>query len=123
MAGRLGAPRGGAILLTRALPSARATTTLDEILEMLTEARSVGDELGDDNIQEEAMGWRVVAFMALGELEAARRELAEFLEDAKQARQPFWHFAAELIGSAVALCEGHVDEAEARAEHSRELES
>jgi DNA-binding CsgD family transcriptional regulator len=82
----------------------------------------LGDELGDDNIEKEAMGWRVVALIALGELEAARRGLAEFLEAAKQARQPFWRFAGEQIGSAIALCEGHLDEADAGAEHSRELE-
>jgi DNA-binding CsgD family transcriptional regulator/tetratricopeptide (TPR) repeat protein len=123
MARRLGDQRGLAILLSRALHSARATTTLDEILEMLTEARDLGDELGDDNIQADAIGWRVVALMALGELEAARRDLAEFLEAGRQARRPFWRFAAEQMGSAIALCEGHLDEAEARAERSREAES
>jgi DNA-binding CsgD family transcriptional regulator len=122
MARRLGDQRGLAILLARAY-AARGTNTLDEILEMLTEARDLGDELGDDKIQEEAIGWRVVALIASGELAAARRDLAEFLEVAIQTRQPFWRFAAELIGSAIALCEGHLDEAEAGAEHSRELES
>jgi DNA-binding CsgD family transcriptional regulator/tetratricopeptide (TPR) repeat protein len=122
MARRLGDQRGLAILLSRALQSARATTTLDEILDMLTEARDLGHELGDGNIQADALGWRVVALMVLGELEAARRDLAEFLEAAQRTRQPFWRFAAELIGSAIALCEGHVDEAEAGAERSRELE-
>ena len=47
MARRLGDQRGLAILLARALNSARATSTLDEILAMLTEARDLGDELGD----------------------------------------------------------------------------
>jgi DNA-binding CsgD family transcriptional regulator/tetratricopeptide (TPR) repeat protein len=122
MARRLGDQRGLAILLSRAY-SARGTSTLDEILEMLTEARDLGDELGDDQIQQEAVGWRVVALIALGELEAARRDLTEFLEVAKQAIQPFWRFAGEHIGSAIALCEGHLDEAEASAEHARELES
>jgi DNA-binding CsgD family transcriptional regulator/tetratricopeptide (TPR) repeat protein len=123
MARRIGDQRGLAILLTQALHSARATSTLDEILEMLTEARDLGDELGDDDLQEDAIGWRVVALIALGELEAARRDCAEFLKAAKHARQPFGRFAAELIGSAIALCEGHLDDAEAGAEHAREVEN
>ena len=37
----------------------RGTTSLDEILEMLTEARDLGEELGNTEIQAEAMAWRV----------------------------------------------------------------
>ena len=69
------------------------------------------------------IGWRVVALIALGELEAARRDLAEFFARADRVKVPFWLFAAEQIGSAIALCDGHLDEAEARAERSRELAS
>ena len=84
---------------------------------------ALGDELGDLEIQSEARGWRVVAWIALGELEAARRDLADYLELSHRANQPFVSFTAEQIGSAIALCEGHLEEAEARAEHSRELAS
>jgi DNA-binding CsgD family transcriptional regulator len=122
MARRLGDRPRLAILLARAY-SAGGTSTLDEIREMLTEARDLGDELGDVEIQEEAIGWRVVAWIALGELEAARRDLAEFLARADRVKVPFWLFAAEQIGSAIALCDGHLDEAQARAERSRELGS
>jgi predicted ATPase len=55
MARRLGDQRGLAILLARAY-AARGTNTLDEILEMLTEARDLGDELGDDK-RRSAGGW------------------------------------------------------------------
>ena len=119
MARRLGDQRGLATLLLRAY-SARGTRTLEEVLEMLTEACALGDELGDVEIQSDARGWRVVAWIASGALEAARRDLAEFLELAERGRQPFSTFAAEQIGSAIALCEGHLEEAEARAERSRE---
>ena len=90
---------------------------------MLTEACAVADELGDLEIQSDARGWRAVTWIALGELDAARRDLAEFFELPNRARQPFVSFAAEHIGSAIALCEGHLEEAEARAERSRELAS
>src|SRR5215207_1787034 len=69
MARRLGDQRALAILLTRA-GSARGTSTLEEIREMLTEACALGDELGDREIQFAARGWRVVTWIALGELEA-----------------------------------------------------
>ncbi len=121
MARRLGDWRGLAILLARAY-STRRTSSLDEILEMLTAARDLGDELGDVEIQESAMGWRVVVLIALGELEAARRDVADFLGVASRSRQPFLRFAGEHIGSAIALSEGHLDEAEARAERAREWE-
>ncbi len=120
MARRLGDQRGLATLLARAY-SARGTTSLEDIVEMLTEAWALGDELGDLDIQSEARAWRVIAWIALGELEAARRDLAEFLEVADRAKQPFHSFAAEHIGAAIALCEGHLEEAEARAERSREF--
>jgi predicted ATPase/DNA-binding CsgD family transcriptional regulator len=122
MARRLGDQHGLATLLARAY-SARGTSSLEDIVEMLTEAWALGDELGDLEIQSEARAWRVVAWIALGELEAARRDLAECLELADRAKQPFHFFAAEHIGAAIALCEGHLDEAEARAERSREFAS
>ena len=90
---------------------------------MLTEAVALGDELGDLEVQSAARGWRVVTWIALGELEAARRDLAEFHELADRAKQPFLSFTAEHIGSAIALCEGHLEDAEARAERSRDLAS
>ena len=119
MARRLGERRELAILLTRA-HSARGTSTLEEILDMLTEAWALGEELGDLELQSEALGWRVIAWMALGELDAARRDLATFQELSQRAKQPFFSFAAEQIGSAIALCEGHLEEAEARSTRARD---
>jgi DNA-binding CsgD family transcriptional regulator len=121
MARGLGDRRGLASLLARAY-SARGTRTLEEVLDMLTEARDLQDELGDVGTRDEARGWRVVAWIALGELEAARRDLAEFRAIAHRTKEPFFQFAAEQMASAIALCEGDLDEAEARAESCRELE-
>ncbi len=122
MARRLGDRRGLAILLTRAY-LILGTSTLEVVPEMLTEARALSDELGEREVQDDVIGWRVVAWIALGELEAARRDLAEFFARADRVKVPFWRFAAEQMGSAIALCDGHLDEAQARAERSRELAS
>jgi DNA-binding CsgD family transcriptional regulator/tetratricopeptide (TPR) repeat protein len=122
MARRLGDRRGLAILLTRAY-LILGTSTLEVVPEMLAEARALSDELGEREVQDDVIGWRVVAWIALGELEAARRDLAEFFARADRVKVPFWLFAAEQMGSAIALCDGHLDEAQARAERSRELAS
>ena len=98
----------------------RGTTSLDEILAMLTEAVDVGEELGDTEILAEAMAWRVPTFVALGDLESARREVAALLATAEQTAQPFMLHVAEHYGSSIALCDGRLDEAEARARHSHE---
>ena len=47
----------------------RGTSSLDEILAMLTEAVDLGEELGDTEILAEAMAWRVPTFVALGDLD------------------------------------------------------
>jgi ATP/maltotriose-dependent transcriptional regulator MalT len=120
MARRIGDQRGLAILLARAY-SARGTSTLEEILEMLTEASALADELGDIHIHAEVWAWRAITRIALGELEEARRDLAELVELPPRARRLFSSFVAEQIGSTIALCEGHLEEAEARAERSGEL--
>lgn len=82
---------------------------------MLDEARDLGDELGDLEIRAGARAWRAITCMALGAVEEGRRELATLLEIAGRTRQPFLLSSAELIGSAIALFEGKLDEAEARA--------
>jgi DNA-binding CsgD family transcriptional regulator/tetratricopeptide (TPR) repeat protein len=114
MARRLGDRRGLAILLARAY-WARGRNTLEEIVDMLTEARDLADELGDVKLQSEARAWLAVARMASGELPRARRELAAWLDMAARTGEPFQRHAAEFIASAMALAAGRLDEAEARA--------
>ncbi len=99
---------------------ARGTTPLEEILSMLTEARDLAEELGDAETRTEAMAWRVPTFVALGDLESARVEVAAQREMAEQAAQPFMQHVAEHYGSAIALCDGNLAEAEALAERSHE---
>ena len=99
---------------------ARATTSLAEALEMLGEARDLAEEMGDVEGQAEATQWRVSALMALGEIVPAREELAITLDMAQNTRQPFMLHVTEHYRSALALLEGHLAEAEAAAERSRE---
>jgi DNA-binding CsgD family transcriptional regulator/tetratricopeptide (TPR) repeat protein len=99
---------------------ARGTTPLEEILSMLTEARDLADELGDAETHTEAMAWRVPTFVALGDLESARVEVAVLREMAERTAQPFMHHVAEHYGSAIALCDGNLVEAEAMAGRSHD---
>jgi DNA-binding CsgD family transcriptional regulator/tetratricopeptide (TPR) repeat protein len=99
---------------------ARGTTPLEEILAMLTEARDLAEELGDAEIHTEAMAWRVPTFVALGDLESARVEVAAQREMAERAAQPFMRHVAEHYGSAIALCDGDLAGAEAMAARSHE---
>ena len=95
-------------------------TPLEEILAMLTEARDIGDELGDMEIRAEAMSWRVPGFVALGDMEAARREAAAVLQNAERTAQPFMSHVAEHYESAIALCDGRLEDAERHALRSHE---
>jgi DNA-binding CsgD family transcriptional regulator len=119
MARQLGDRAGLATVLVRAYWS-RGTNSLEEILSMLTEAATIGEELGDTEIRAEAMSWRVPAFVALGDIDAARREVAALQETAEQTAQPFMLHVAAHYGSAIALCDGRLDDAEALAGRSHD---
>ncbi|MGZ4168928.1 MAG: hypothetical protein ACXVSA_19575, partial [Solirubrobacteraceae bacterium] len=68
MARRLDDRTGLATTLVRSYWS-RGTSSLAEILEMLTEAKAIGEELGNTELIAEAMAWRVPAFVALSDLD------------------------------------------------------
>jgi tetratricopeptide (TPR) repeat protein len=87
---------------------------------MLTEAMELGEELGDTEIRAEAMSWRVPTYVALCDIDAARRELAALQETAEQTAQPFRIHVAAHYDSAIALSDGRLDRAEAMAERSHE---
>ena len=95
-------------------------STLEEILEMLTEARDLGEELGNTEIRAEAMAWRAPTFVALCDLDSARREVAALRETAERTAQPFMLHVAEHYGSALALCDGRLAEAALMAQRSHE---
>lgn len=119
MARRLGDRVGLATVLSRSYWS-RGTSPLEEILAMLDEARELGAELGDTEIRAEAMAWRVPTLVALCDLESARREVAGLHRIAEQTAQPFMLHIVEHYGSAIALCDGRLEEAERLARRSHE---
>jgi DNA-binding CsgD family transcriptional regulator/tetratricopeptide (TPR) repeat protein len=92
----------------------------EDMLERLTEARDLAVELGDVYVLLEAMWRRIATLAALGELDAARREVATFRQVAEQGREPVKLQSAEIFGSALALCDGKLDEAEEMAERAEE---
>jgi DNA-binding CsgD family transcriptional regulator len=119
MARRLNDRFGLATVLMRSYWS-RAQRSLNRTLAMLTEARELAEELGETDIQAEAMEWRVAGLIALGDLRTAERELAEVHALAARVRQPFPLHVAEHYTSTLALCAGNLDEAEAAARRSHE---
>ena len=110
---------GLATVLMRSYWSLGASS-LEEILDMVTEARDLGEELGNTEIRAEAMAWRAPTFVALCDLESARREVAALRETAERTAQPFMLHVAEHYGSALALCDGRLGEAELLALRSHE---
>ncbi len=98
----------------------RGATPLEEILAMLTEARDLASELGDAEAHADAIAWRVPTFVALCDLQAARKEIAILLELAERTAQPFVNHVAEHYKSAIALGDGALAEAEQRAIRSND---
>jgi DNA-binding CsgD family transcriptional regulator/tetratricopeptide (TPR) repeat protein len=98
----------------------RGTSSLEEILAMLTEAKEIAEELRDTEIRAEAMSWRVPTFVALCDLESARRQVEALRETAEKTAQPFMIHVADHYASALALCDGRLAEAEALAQRSHE---
>jgi DNA-binding CsgD family transcriptional regulator/tetratricopeptide (TPR) repeat protein len=119
MARRLDDRIGLARVLMRSYWS-RGPSSLQEILDMLTEARDLSEELGNTEIRAESMSWRVPTFVALCDVDSARREVAALLETADRTAQPFQLHVAEHYRSAIALCDGLLAEAETAAQRSHE---
>ena len=117
LARRMGDRTGLATVLMRSYWSRGASTV--EIQEMLAEAKQLGEELGDTEIRVEAMAWRVPSFVSRGDLVSARRELSALRETAVATAQPLFMHVAEQFGSAIALADGHLADAEAMAWRSQ----
>jgi DNA-binding CsgD family transcriptional regulator/tetratricopeptide (TPR) repeat protein len=98
----------------------RGATPLEDILMMLTEARDLAAERGDAETHAEAMAWRVPTFIWLGDLGSARAETGALREMAERTAQPFMQHVAAHYGSAIALCDGRLAEAETLAARSHD---
>ena len=111
--------RGLATVLMRSYWG-RSSEPMEEISAKLSEAIAIGAELGDVEIQAEAMQWHVAALMGLGDLVTARRELEMAVELASRSTQPFLLHVGEHYRSAIALADGRLDDADAAAQRSHE---
>lgn len=119
MARRLGDPATlAAVLIQEEIRNVHVP--LEDALERLTQARDLAVELGDLHVLLEAMWRRISTLVGLGDLHAARREVAEFRRVAEQSREPVKLQSAEIFGSALALCDGMLDDAEEMAERAEE---
>jgi DNA-binding CsgD family transcriptional regulator len=118
LARRSGDRTGLAIALMRSYWSHGAG--LSQTPEMLAEAKQLGEELGNVEIRVEAMAWRVPVFMALADIASARREDSALRETAAATGQPVFIYMAEQFGSAIALADGRLEEAEVMASRSYE---
>ena len=119
MARELDDRRGLATVLMRSYWS-RGLSSLDEILENLTEARDIAEDLGNTEIRAEAMAWLVPAFVAIGDLDSARTQVEAVRAIAEQTAQPFLMHVAEHHRSAIALGDGRLEEAEEAQRRSHE---
>ncbi len=114
LARRLDDREGLATVLVRSYWS-RGRTPIDRVLLMLTEAKSLGEELGNVELQAEAISWRVPTFVAIADIRSARREVVALREIAQVTRQPFQLHVAEHYGAAIALSDGRLTDAETQA--------
>jgi DNA-binding CsgD family transcriptional regulator/tetratricopeptide (TPR) repeat protein len=119
LARRMGDEAGLATVLTRSYWS-RGSTEVQEILKMLREAMTLGEELGDTEIQAEAISWTVPALVVVADLGPARIETSRLLRLAQITAQPFYLHVAEHYGAALALGDGRLLEAEEMAYRSEE---
>ena len=91
---------------------------------MLAEARAIGEELGDTEIQAEAMAWTVAgAGRRSASIETARRGARRAARDSRRSpRSPSSCTWPSTTRAAIALGDGRLDEAEAAATRSDEPE-
>jgi DNA-binding CsgD family transcriptional regulator/tetratricopeptide (TPR) repeat protein len=119
MARRLGDDQGLAIVFMRSYWSA-VRSPMPGIVADLAEAARLATLVGDVELRAEAAEWRVAGLIGLGDMDAARRELARVRELAVQVRQPFMLHVAEHYRSAIALADGRLEEADEAAQVSQE---
>lgn len=110
---------GLASLLVRSYWS-RGSIPVEQILDMLAEARVLGEEIGNPEVQADAISWEVPAHVSVADIPSARAAVSELREMAQITAQPFFLHVAEHYGAALALGEGRLEAAEAMVRRSEE---
>ncbi len=99
---------------------ARGSSANEEVNAMLLEARDIGRELEDVEIEGAALSWLVPSYVVLCDHDAARETLGQLLQSARRLNEPFMLHVAEHYAAAIALCDGDLEAAELAARHSEE---
>lgn len=99
---------------------ARGSSTNEDVNRMLLEALDLGRELGDVEIESEALSWLPPSYVVLCDHDAARESIAQLAAIARRVSQPFHHHVAEHYAAAIALCDGNLADAELAATRSQE---
>ncbi len=111
-------------VLARALAQSywgRGTDGAAEVLAALDEALELARQVRDPELMCTVCCWRNPLLAEMGRFDAVRRGLHEFWTTAEQLGQSIYLYQCELAQSAIALADGRLDEAEARAERALEL--
>ncbi len=120
MSRRRGDERSLAATLAQAYWSQSGSDDKERVNDMLLEARQLGAALGELPLEAEALSWLVPSSVVLCDHDTAREQLRELLVMVRQANEPFLLHVAEHYAAALALCDGHLDAAEAAATRSKE---
>jgi DNA-binding CsgD family transcriptional regulator len=99
---------------------ARATVADEDVLTALGESAAIAERLGAVDLHGEARNWRAGLLVSLCRLDAAREEVAAVRGIAERTAQPFLLHVAEHTTSAIALCQGRLEDAEAAARRAHE---
>jgi DNA-binding CsgD family transcriptional regulator/tetratricopeptide (TPR) repeat protein len=120
MARRVGDRRALAAALLRGL-WARGTRSAQSVLEALTEATVLAEEVGDLDLRSEVGGFCTRLLIELYDLGGAKREQAHLGAIVGRTAQPFYRHVHDLYNTCLAICDGRFDEAQASAERALEL--
>jgi tetratricopeptide (TPR) repeat protein len=85
---------------------------VEERLAMSTEMESLARRSDDVGVSLAARGWRLVHLMEIGDVEAFRREVADYAATAEELQQPVYRYVAHLRNTMCLLLEGRFGEAE-----------
>jgi DNA-binding CsgD family transcriptional regulator len=99
---------------------ARGSSTNEDVVGMLLEARDIGRELEDVEIEGEALSWLVPSYVVLCDHDDARESLGLLFGVARRLSEPFLLHVAEHYAAALALCDGDLETAEQAAVRSQE---
>ncbi|MGE5765178.1 MAG: helix-turn-helix transcriptional regulator [Mycobacterium leprae] len=119
MARRLGDERTLAYALGQAL-WARGQDSPDTVLAMLGESHDLAQRLGEEELRSVALSSRLPVLCCLGRIEEARRDLETLQMTAARLGQSLFLHYVEQAGSALALFDGRLADADLRARRALE---